>query len=171
MTRRRLPIRPKAPRPANGSPGWPTRSSARPTKSSAPSSATSIRVPASSRTRARPQPASPIGKYVPSAFPGARLPNTWLKEGPGGGVAVQDRCGPWFTVLRVGGDPPDGGPLAAALERRGAPAAILDQPDGRAAEVYGAGLLVLRPDLHVAWRGDAQPADPERVAAIVTGHG
>ncbi len=118
-----------------------------------------------------PAPDSPIDKYAPSAFPGARLPNTWLKEGPGGGVAVQDRCGPWFTLLRAGANPPDAAPLARALERRGAPAAILDQPDGRAAEVYGAGLLVLRPDLHVAWRGNAAPEDPERIAAIVTGHG
>ncbi len=119
-----------------------------------------------------PLPDSPIGKYAPSAFPGARLPNTWLEEGPpGGGVAVQDCCGPWFTILRVGGDPPDGEPLARALQRRGAPVTILDQPDGQAAAVYGAGLLVLRPDLHVAWRGDAQPGDPERIAAIVTGHG
>ena len=84
---------------------------------------------------------------------------------------MQDRCGPWFTILRVGDDPPDGGPLAAALQRRGAPVTILDQPDGRAAAVYGAGLLVLRPDLHVAWPGDAAPKDPERIAAIVTGHG
>ena len=114
-----------------------------------------------------PPPDSPIDRYVPSAFPGARLPNTWLSDD----IAVQDCCGPWFTILRAGGDPPDGGPLAAALQRRGAPAAILDQPDGRAAAVYGAGLLVLRPDLHVAWRGDAQPDDPERIAAIVTGHG
>ena len=118
-----------------------------------------------------PAPVSAIGKYAPSAFPGARLPSTWLKEGPGGGIAVQDRCGPWFTVLRVGDSPPDAGPLARALERRGAPAAILDQPDGRAAEVYGASLLVLRPDLHVAWRGDAAPDDPEGIAAVVTGHG
>ncbi len=60
---------------------------------------------------------------------------------------------------------------SGALERRGAPAAILDQPDGQAAEVYGGRLLVLRPDLHVAWRGDAAPDDPESIAAVVTGHG
>jgi hypothetical protein len=29
---------------------------------------------------------------------------------------------------------------------------------------------LLRPDLHVCWRGDDPPADPKAVAAIVTGH-
>jgi hypothetical protein len=32
-------------------------------------------------------------------------------------------------------------------------------------------MFLLRPDLHIAWRGDGPPEDPERLAAIVTGHG
>jgi hypothetical protein len=35
-------------------------------------------------------------------------------------------------------------------------------------EVYGADLLLLRPDLHVAWRSDTSPADPAELAALVT---
>jgi hypothetical protein len=29
---------------------------------------------------------------------------------------------------------------------------------------------LIRPDLHVAWRGDALPTDSERVARVATGH-
>ena len=57
-----------------------------------------------------PAPASPIGRYAPSAFPGARLPNTWLKEGP---PAAGPRCRiaagrgsrffGWATIRRTGG--------------------------------------------------------------------
>jgi hypothetical protein len=31
-------------------------------------------------------------------------------------------------------------------------------------------VLLLRPDLHIAWRGDALPADAQALAARVTGH-
>jgi hypothetical protein len=36
--------------------------------------------------------------------------------------------------------------------------------------VYGFDLILLRPDLHVVWRGNAPPDDPAALAAKVTGH-
>jgi len=33
------------------------------------------------------------------------------------------------------------------------------------ARVYGCDLLLLRPDLHVVWRGNRAPAEPQRLAA------
>jgi hypothetical protein len=36
--------------------------------------------------------------------------------------------------------------------------------------VYGFDYLLVRPDLHVVWRGNALPADADKVARIVTGH-
>lgn len=37
-------------------------------------------------------------------------------------------------------------------------------------EIYGADLLLLlRPDLHIAWRSDTSPADAAALAALVTG--
>jgi hypothetical protein len=43
-------------------------------------------------------------------------------------------------------------------------------PDAAPRDVYGHDLLLLRPDLHVAWRGNALPPEPERLAAMATGH-
>ena len=40
----------------------------------------------------------------------------------------------------------------------GAPLATLDVPDVAARDVYGYDLLLLRPDLHVVWRGNALQA-------------
>ena len=37
-------------------------------------------------------------------------------------------------------------------------------------DVYGYDLLLLRPDMHVAWRGNALPAEPAALAAMATGH-
>jgi hypothetical protein len=36
--------------------------------------------------------------------------------------------------------------------------------------VYGFDYLLVRPDLHVVWRGNVLPDDPDKIARIVTGH-
>jgi 2-polyprenyl-6-methoxyphenol hydroxylase-like FAD-dependent oxidoreductase len=105
--------------------------------------------------------------YVPSTWPGVRLPHVWL----GDGTAVHDRIGygRGYTLLRFGGSA-DPGALGEALVARGAPYAVLDLPDTRARDVYGHDLILVRPDLHIVWRGNALPADPVRLAALATGH-
>jgi hypothetical protein len=58
--------------------------------------------------------------------------------------------------------------LAAAFSRRGAPFSILDVRDEAARDLYGCDLILLRPDLHIVWRGNRLP---ERdLAALATGH-
>jgi hypothetical protein len=105
--------------------------------------------------------------YEPSTYPGARLPHVWLEDG----TAVQDRIGygHGYTLLRF-----DGSRNAAALGRAfaayGAPYGVLDLPRQRARDIYGYDLVLVRPDLHVVWRGNGMPADPARLAALATGH-
>ena len=41
-------------------------------------------------------------EYVPTTWPGARLPHVWLDDGS----AMQDRIGDGYTLLRLGGAPP-----------------------------------------------------------------
>jgi len=43
-------------------------------------------------------------------------------------------------------------------------------PDASARDVYGRDLILLRPDMHIVWRGNAAPAEPQRLAAMATGH-
>jgi 2-polyprenyl-6-methoxyphenol hydroxylase-like FAD-dependent oxidoreductase len=104
-------------------------------------------------------------EYQPTTWPGARLPHVWLDDGS----AVQDSIPDGYTVLRLGGTKADAGGLAAALRARGAPVTVLDVPDKTAREIYAYDLLLVRPDLHVIWRGNAAPDDPAHVAAIATG--
>jgi len=60
--------------------------------------------------------------------------------------------------------------LAHAFAAQRVPLQIVDIPDQRPREVYGYDLLLLRPDMHVAWRGNAPPADPDKLARRVTGN-
>jgi len=103
--------------------------------------------------------------YVPTTWPGARLPHVWLADG----TALHDRLGDGFTLLRLGGTQADTAGLARAVRATGAPLDVLDIADGAARAVYGYDLLLVRPDLHVAWRGNAPPDDAQRLAAVVTG--
>jgi 2-polyprenyl-6-methoxyphenol hydroxylase-like FAD-dependent oxidoreductase len=107
-------------------------------------------------------------KYEPSTWPGARLPHVWLADG----APMQDRI-PYegYTLLRLGRTRADTSALERALRAFAAPLTVLEVPDEAPRQVYGHDLLLLRPDLHVAWRGNQPPDDPENVAAIATGHG
>ena len=103
-------------------------------------------------------------EYVPTTWPGARLPHAWLE----GHVALQDRLGPGYTLLRLGGCTEDVSGLKAAMGNT--PFEILDIPDAAARELYGFDLILLRPDLHVVWRGNRAPAESRKLASLATGH-
>jgi 2-polyprenyl-6-methoxyphenol hydroxylase-like FAD-dependent oxidoreductase len=104
--------------------------------------------------------------YVPTTWPGARLPHMWLNDRS----ALLDHIGPWYTILRFG-DRVDTRGLEAALADRGVPYSVLSlAADEPAHEVYGGyGAFVIRPDVHVAWRGSHTPSDPGSIIAFATG--
>jgi hypothetical protein len=113
------------------------------------------------------RPAPNIEDYVPTSWPGARLPHVWL-------VPVRSRC----TIGSA-----TGSRFCGSVETKTAPR-VYEQPsvpsgrlsltldiDSEAARrAYDVDYLLVRPDLHVCWRGDALPKDPDRVARVVTGH-
>jgi 2-polyprenyl-6-methoxyphenol hydroxylase-like FAD-dependent oxidoreductase len=106
--------------------------------------------------------------YFPSTWPGVRLPHTWLADG----TAMQDRIGydRGFTLLRLGGSRANVSALEKACADYRVPLRVLDVPDAEPREVYGYDLILLRPDMHVAWRGNRLPDDTSKLAAVVTGH-
>jgi 2-polyprenyl-6-methoxyphenol hydroxylase-like FAD-dependent oxidoreductase len=104
--------------------------------------------------------------YVPTSWPGARLPHVWLD----GHVALQDRIGAGYALLRLGGTQEDGAALEQSFRAYDAPFEVLDIPDEAARDLYGFDLILVRPDLHVVWRGHRAPERPDEIAAIATGH-
>ncbi len=111
-------------------------------------------------------PEHQIRDYQPTTWPGARLPHVWLDDG----TPLQDRIADGYTILKLGGSKTDAGGLERAIRARGAPVKLLDVSDRIARDVYGYDLILVRPDLHVVWRGDAVPENPAQVAAIATGY-
>jgi len=105
-------------------------------------------------------------EYVPTTWPGARLPHVWRQEGQ----SVHDAVGDGYTLLRLGGTRADAGGLEAAMRARKAPFDVLTIDERAPRDVYGYDLVLVRPDLHVVWRGNKAPDDPAQVAATVTGH-
>jgi hypothetical protein len=103
--------------------------------------------------------------YTPTTWPGARLPHMWLEDG----TALHDRIGWGFTLLRLGHTRADTSTFEAAIRSTGAPLEVTEISDERPREVYGYDLLLVRPDLHVVWRGHAPPVCPRAVAERVTG--
>ncbi len=105
--------------------------------------------------------------YTPTTWPGARLPHVWLDDR----TAMQDRIGDGYTLLRLAGtqEQQDVSALARAFSAIGAPFSVLDVPSGAARDVYGYDLLLVRPDLHVVWRGNRAPENPQQLAATATG--
>ena len=105
-------------------------------------------------------------EYVPTTWPGARLPHVWLEEGR----SVHDAIGDGYTLLRLGRSTADVSGVERAMRARSAPFDVLTIDAEAPREVYGYDLILVRPDLHVVWRGQAPPNDPDRLAARVTGH-
>jgi len=100
-------------------------------------------------------PAYTMSSYTPSTVPGCRTPHLWCADG----TSLYDAMGPEFTLLRTDPATEIAG-LEAAAGNRGVPLKVLDIDPPNTAIFYGGGLILSRPDQHVAWRGDSLPADP-----------
>lgn len=104
-----------------------------------------------------------MGEHVPSTVPGCRAPHVWLTEGR----SLYDALGEGWTLLRRDAALDVSG-LRAAAEVRGLPLAVLELDPGLAAG-YDRPLVLVRPDQHVAWRGDRVPAHPLALIDLVRG--
>jgi hypothetical protein len=59
--------------------------------------------------------------------------------------------------------------LMRAFRALGAPLEAVHLNEERVRGVYGASVFLLRPDLHIVWRGDGPPPDPAGLAGLATG--
>jgi 2-polyprenyl-6-methoxyphenol hydroxylase-like FAD-dependent oxidoreductase len=114
-----------------------------------------------------PPPADDWHRYMPHATPGARAPHLWVGEGK----SIFDRFGRDLTLLRLGGANRDASGLEAAARSRGASLDVVDVSLPEARDLYGRDLVLVRPDQHIAWRGNSPPADPRSVIDRALGFG
>lgn len=113
----------------------------------------------------RPEPADPIGEYVPVARPGHRAPHLWLDEGRE--HSTLDLFGDAFVLLTA----PDGFAWRrAAAATAGIPLEVHEILDTRWPELYGicsSGAVLVRPDGHVAWRAVHAPGEPAELTTAL----
>jgi 2-polyprenyl-6-methoxyphenol hydroxylase-like FAD-dependent oxidoreductase len=100
--------------------------------------------------------------YDPTAAPGHRLPHHWVAPGD----SLYDRLGTEFTLL---GDlsRPVVGRLVEEARSLDVPLSLVDVRGEEWRDRFGADLVLVRPDQHVAWRGNHLDAPAEIVRRVV----
>ena len=104
-----------------------------------------------------------VSVYVPAARPGHRAAHAWLADGR----STLDLFGHGFVLLDFGAAPADIARFTAAAGS--VPLQVVQIDDPAIAALYERRLVLVRPDGHVAWRGDAPDRDPRAIFAIVCG--
>jgi 2-polyprenyl-6-methoxyphenol hydroxylase-like FAD-dependent oxidoreductase len=112
-----------------------------------------------------PAPPLEIETYTQTARPGSRAPHAWLSPGH----SVLDLFGRGFVLLEFAGAAGDTAGITAAARAAGVPLTVTRIDDADVAALYGARLVLVRPDGHVAWRSDSAPADPAELLEVVRG--
>lgn len=104
------------------------------------------------------------GDYCPSSVPGCRAPHLWLDDGS----SIFDHFGSGFTLLKL--DPAaDTAPLERIAANVGMPLKVLTFDSNAMRDLYERALVLIRPDQHVAWRGQALPPDCAALVDTVRG--
>jgi 2-polyprenyl-6-methoxyphenol hydroxylase-like FAD-dependent oxidoreductase len=110
-----------------------------------------------------PEPPDDPNQLVPSTWPGSRLPHAWLPDGR----STLDLLGRGFTLVGASLTP-EAPRLLAAMRAAGMPVSVQRCDAGLPG---GPGLVLVRPDGHVGWRGTRDPVDAERIVATLSGRG
>jgi hypothetical protein len=92
-----------------------------------------------------------------------RAPHAWLKDGR----STLDLFGKGFVLLNFSST--NTSTISAAARRIGLPLEVISLNDENVRQAYERDLVLVRPDGHVAWRGDKLPANPDTVIDKVRG--
>ena len=103
--------------------------------------------------------------YVPTARPGHRAPHAFLADGR----STLDLFGRGFVLLGFGADAAEAAPLLEAAKQRHLPLTFTAVAEPHIAALYERRFVLVRPDGHVAWRGDRMPEDALCVIDVVRG--
>lgn len=92
--------------------------------------------------------------YVQSSRPGSLAPHLWLHDGS----SLYDHFGLGFTLLAHASVPQSSlDEVANEASAAGVPLTVIQPPAPVVPDLYSRRLTLIRPDQHVAWRGDNLP--------------
>jgi 2-polyprenyl-6-methoxyphenol hydroxylase-like FAD-dependent oxidoreductase len=103
--------------------------------------------------------------YVPTARPGHRAPHAFLADGR----STLDLFGRGFALIGFGADAAQAAPLLEAAKKRNLPLTFTAIAEPHIAALYERRFVLVRPDGHVAWRGDHMPEDALCIIDVVRG--
>ena len=113
------------------------------------------------------QPAYSMSEFISSSVPGCRAPHLWLSDGQ----SLYDAMGQDYVLLRFDTSV-DTSAMEEAARARRMPFSVFDvRSIDPLFSAYSHKLVLVRPDQHVAWRGDRLPADPMSLVDLVRGAG
>jgi len=96
-------------------------------------------------------PAESVTEYRPCGYPGTLAPHCWLPDGR----SLYDLFGSGFTLLAMRETTPDERKTVQTIAaQQKVPLELASVPDTRLHDLYGAPFALIRPDQHIAWRGD-----------------
>ena len=110
-----------------------------------------------------PPPPLDHGHYVPSTWPGSRAPHLWLKDGR----STLDLFGKGFVLLGFTKGPTSS--FTDAAQRAGVPLEVIGIDDEKVRASYERNFVLVRPDGHVAWRGNEIPNNTNDIIDKVRG--
>lgn len=101
-----------------------------------------------------------------SAHPGCLAPHFWMADG----ASLYDQLGWSYTLLADAGAGQEGiAHLERAAAERSVPLKVMTVQDPRFRALYQASCALVRPDQHVAWRGERLPENPAALIDRVRG--
>ncbi|MEV6236657.1 FAD-dependent monooxygenase [Lentzea sp. NPDC051838] len=106
----------------------------------------------------------PSADWRPGSDPGSRAAHAWWDAT----TSTLDLFGHGFVLLCFGRIE-DVAEVEAAFAERAVPLTVRQRSDGKISELYQRSFVLVRPDGHVAWRGDELPADLTVVVDAVRG--
>ena len=110
-------------------------------------------------------PSYDMNEFTSSTVPGCRLPHFWLEDGS----SLYDCLGQEYTLIQFD--------LSQNLQQlkkiaddKGIPLTVLNISQAKPEHLgYKHNFILVRPDQHVAWRGNELPHDLLRLMNVVTG--
>lgn len=115
-----------------------------------------------------PEPPDDPTQLSPSTWPGMRAPHAYTTAaGRADSPSTLDWFGRDFTLVTGAAD--DAAPLTQAFAAAGVPMTVQPIDDPTLAALFERRHVLVRPDGHVAWRGNTLPDDPAAVVRRVTG--
>lgn len=113
-----------------------------------------------------PAPEDTLVEYNQTSRPGHRAPHLWLRDG----VSTIDLFGSGFVLLATAGNVSKAKSFLTAAQFSNVPLRLEVLPDTPAvAAAYPGAVTLVRPDGHVAWRGEPEETKASDLFARVTG--